>query len=58
MLGEPPVIDKKETRKRVERILDNYRSYLLPVTGRYAAKDNRRIQHSAARYYQRFPLIH
>ncbi|WP_338712529.1 ArpU family phage packaging/lysis transcriptional regulator [Bacillus pumilus] len=31
MLGEPPAIDKKETRKRVERILDNYRLYLLQV---------------------------
>lgn len=32
MLGEPPVIDKKETRKRVESILDNYRLYLLQVS--------------------------
>lgn len=31
MLGDPPVIDKKETRKRVESILDNYRLYLLQV---------------------------
>lgn len=31
MLGEPPVIDKKATRKRVESILDNYRLYLLQV---------------------------
>ncbi|MFP7340342.1 ArpU family phage packaging/lysis transcriptional regulator [Bacillus safensis] len=31
MLGELPEIDKKESRKRVESILDNYRLYLLQV---------------------------
>ncbi|MFA3774479.1 ArpU family phage packaging/lysis transcriptional regulator [Bacillus safensis] len=31
MLVEPPVINKKETRKRVVNILDNYRLYLLQV---------------------------